>query len=64
MGGSPESVTIMMSWREDGPDEDVRVYSDEEIAEFLEADTVPPELAEWADHLSRDLEARLRVRLA
>jgi hypothetical protein len=53
-----------VSQRQDGPDEDVRVYSDEEIAEFLEADKAPPELAERADQLSRDLEARLQAGLA
>jgi bifunctional DNA-binding transcriptional regulator/antitoxin component of YhaV-PrlF toxin-antitoxin module len=29
-------------------DESVRIFSDEEIAEFLEEDKISPELAEWA----------------
>jgi bifunctional DNA-binding transcriptional regulator/antitoxin component of YhaV-PrlF toxin-antitoxin module len=29
-------------------DGDIRVYTDEEIAEFLEADKIPPDLADWA----------------
>jgi bifunctional DNA-binding transcriptional regulator/antitoxin component of YhaV-PrlF toxin-antitoxin module len=29
-------------------DSSVRIYTDEEIAEFFEEDKIPPELAEWA----------------
>ena len=39
---------IVISKLELETDRDVRIYSDEEIAEFLEADKLSPELAEWA----------------
>ncbi len=42
------------------PEGSVRIYSDEEIAEFLEEDKVPPELAEWAAQLHKDLDDRLQ----
>ena len=29
------------------PDDNTRVYSDEEIAEFMEADRLSPEFTEW-----------------
>jgi AbrB family looped-hinge helix DNA binding protein len=41
-----DHLTISNLTRHNG--EHVRVFSDEEIAEFMEEDKISPELAEWA----------------
>ncbi len=39
---------LIISKLGEGSDNDIRIYTDEEIAEFLEDDKLPPDLAEWA----------------
>jgi bifunctional DNA-binding transcriptional regulator/antitoxin component of YhaV-PrlF toxin-antitoxin module len=39
---------LIISKLSEPSDGDVRVFTDEEIAEFLEADKIPPDLADWA----------------
>jgi bifunctional DNA-binding transcriptional regulator/antitoxin component of YhaV-PrlF toxin-antitoxin module len=47
-----DHLTISNLTRRNG--ENVRVFSDEEIAEFMEEDKISPELADWArDYVRR-----------